>query len=98
MYLNPCYDLERRLLNIKLKCTPWSNTDIVSNLCLISSLLNFASTKTDGEKLLKVTSADVPDGILPEGYVGVLRDIKVSGHQADDSIYSNHPDIRQKVS
>lgn len=95
--MNPGSDIEGKHLSIKLK--PWLKTYMVSNLCLISSLLDFAYTKTDGEeKLLKVTSASVPNGILPEGYVGILHDIKVSGHQADDSIYSNHPDIRQKVS
>ncbi|XP_050711471.1 uncharacterized protein LOC126995705 isoform X1 [Eriocheir sinensis] len=71
---------------------------VQSNSISGKSLLDFAYTKTDGEeKLLKVTSASVPNGILPEGYVGVLHDIKVSGRQADDSIYSNHPDIRQKI-
>lgn len=61
--------------------------------------MNFAHTRADGEeKLLKVTSAPIPSGILPEGYEGVLHDIKVNGHQADDSIYSQHPDIRQMVS
>lgn len=72
---------------------------VIYNPCLIFSLLDFAHTKADGgEKLLKVVSVPVPKGILPEGCEGVLHDIKVGGHQADDSIYSNHPDIRQKVS
>lgn len=72
----------------------WKN-----NIHLIPSLLDFAENKTDGkEKLLRVTSTRVPSGILPESYEGFLHDIKVNGHQADDKIYSNYADIRQKVS
>ena len=50
------------------------------------------------EKLLKIMTSDVPENILPEGYAGILSDIRPNGYQADDKIYNDCPDIQQKVS
>ncbi|KAK8407039.1 hypothetical protein O3P69_007530 [Scylla paramamosain] len=66
------------------------------NATAAKGLSDFAKLKVD-EKLLKVSSSNVPKDILPEGYEGVIHDIKVSGHHADDKIYSNNSDIRQKI-
>lgn len=59
-------------------------------------LSEFAKLKAD-DKLLKISSSDVPKDILPEGCEGIIHDIRVSGHHADDKIYSNNSDIRQKI-
>lgn len=62
--------------------------------------MKFANEKTngDGKPLLKITSAPVPKGILPKGWEGEVCDIRIGGRQADDKVYSNHPDIRERVS
>ena len=52
-------------------------------------------------KDVKVTSCDVPGGILPQGCVVTIHDVKVGGekgsHGPDDKIYNNNPDIRDRV-
>lgn len=51
------------------------------------------------QKDLKVSSACVPSGILPNGYRAELHDIKVfSKHGPDDDIYNRHAEYRKKVS
>lgn len=59
-------------------------------------LKHFANIKAK-DKLLKISTANVPENILPEGCEGVLHDIKVGGYHADDKIYNNHPEIRQEI-
>jgi len=50
---------------------------------------------------VKITSSDVPHGVLPQGVAVKLHDVKVSGgyggHGPDDKIYNNDAEIRDKV-
>ncbi|CAL8101714.1 unnamed protein product [Orchesella dallaii] len=48
---------------------------------------------------LKCVECDVPQGILPKNYRGVLIDVKVGGKKRipDDKIYLAHADLRAKV-
>jgi len=59
-------------------------------------LYNFSLEKKK-EKLVRIVSQSVPDGILPEQYTCNLHDIRVGGHGPDDAIYNKHVDIRQKI-
>ncbi|ELT97466.1 hypothetical protein CAPTEDRAFT_193426 [Capitella teleta] len=50
------------------------------------------------EPNLKVTSADIPYGILPDQLQGSLHDVRVFTKRGpDDTIYDNNPEIREKV-
>ncbi|KAG0712982.1 hypothetical protein GWK47_017247 [Chionoecetes opilio] len=60
-------------------------------------LMDF-STKKAEEKLLKISSPEIPEGILPEGTKGTIHDVRVGGYHCDDKIYSSDPAIREKVS
>lgn len=69
-------------------------------LCIDSPTLYrlFAFSKEKKtEKLVKITSATVPSDILPFDEA-TIHDIRVNGYGPDDEVYSNNPDIRQKVS
>lgn len=59
-------------------------------------VFEFAKQKQE-EKLVRIVSADIPDGILPGGYAGKLHDTKVNSRAADDKVYEEHPDIREKI-
>ncbi|XP_013419559.1 uncharacterized protein LOC106180191 [Lingula anatina] len=50
------------------------------------------------QTMLKVVSAEIPEGILPQGLRGRILDAKVFAKgRPDDPIYDNHPEIRAKV-
>jgi hypothetical protein len=49
------------------------------------------------KKDVKCSESEVPDGILPKQYKGVLIDVKVSGRGPDDKLYGAHEDLRKKV-
>ena len=50
------------------------------------------------EKDLKVVKADVPSGVLPDGYNGTLIDVKVfTRHGPDDPVFDKNKTIRKKV-
>ncbi|CAH1780214.1 unnamed protein product [Owenia fusiformis] len=47
---------------------------------------------------LKIISAEIPEGILPDNSPGHLLDVRVFTHRGpDDDIYDNNKDIRDKV-
>ncbi|MPC20175.1 hypothetical protein E2C01_013107 [Portunus trituberculatus] len=66
------------------------------NATAAQGLSDFAKLMV-AEKLLKISSSGIPEDILPENYEGIIHDIKVSGYHADDKIYSNNAEIRQKI-
>ncbi|XP_064082420.1 uncharacterized protein LOC135198610 isoform X2 [Macrobrachium nipponense] len=50
------------------------------------------------QKLVKIHSEKVPNGILPHGYTATLHDMKVnSRHCADDEVYSKNPDVQKMI-
>lgn len=59
-------------------------------------LFNFSIEKKK-EKLVRIVTQSLPDGILPKQYTGNLYDIRVGGHGPDDAIYNNNVDIRQNI-
>lgn len=48
-------------------------------------------------KSVKVTSFDIPNGILPPNLVASLYDSKVSSRGPDDKLYNASPELRQHV-
>jgi len=56
--------------------------------------LEWARSRED----LKIVTVDVPDGILPKGTKGRLRDVKVfARHGPDDALYDCDQDLRERV-
>lgn len=50
------------------------------------------------DRNLKVVQADIPGGILPGDYEGVLHDVRVFvKYGPDDAVYDNNKNIRERV-
>ncbi|KAK4307237.1 hypothetical protein Pmani_020991 [Petrolisthes manimaculis] len=59
-------------------------------------LLEFSKAKKT-EKLVRITSAEIPADIAVFGAPASIHNIKVNGYGPDDEIYSKNPDLRQKI-
>lgn len=60
-------------------------------------LENFSKEKSN-DKLVKISSVDVPEGILPEGVRAELTDLKAGVRgRPDDVVYNKHKDIQELV-
>ncbi|CAL4108015.1 unnamed protein product, partial [Meganyctiphanes norvegica] len=62
-----------------------------------NKLYNFSIEKKR-QKLVRIVTQNVPDGILPKHYTAKLHDIKVGGQGPDDTIYNQDADIRKFIS
>ncbi|CAL4123306.1 unnamed protein product [Meganyctiphanes norvegica] len=61
-----------------------------------NKLYNFSMEKKK-QKLVRIVTQSVPDGILPKQYSAKLYDIKVGGQGPDDKIYNQNADIRKYI-
>ncbi|CAL4242634.1 unnamed protein product, partial [Meganyctiphanes norvegica] len=69
--------------------------DRANNIESSKIVFEFAKRKQD-ERLVKIVSGDVPNGILPKFYTGKLHDTRVHSKVSDDAVYEKNPDIRNK--
>ncbi|CAL4123307.1 unnamed protein product, partial [Meganyctiphanes norvegica] len=61
-----------------------------------NKLYNFSMEKKQ-QKLVRIVTQSVPDGIFPKQYTAKLYDIKVGGQGPDDKIYNQKADIRKFI-
>ena len=98
--LNGLAYLFREKRNIELPCdfrssiqnmTLFANNE--NNSLAVKKLEDFCF---ENIRLLQLVNKIIPDGILPNGYTGILHDIKVKkGNDPDDKIYSDNPEIQK---
>lgn len=53
--------------------------------------------EVEKNSLLKVTRANVPEGILAPNYSCTLNDVRISSRQSDDTTYKKNKWIRDNV-
>ncbi|KAK3868904.1 hypothetical protein Pcinc_025740 [Petrolisthes cinctipes] len=88
---NGCVPKELKALLERMFIMAQTNSSETANV-----LLEFSKEKKT-EKLVRITSAEIPPEIPVFEQPATIHDIKVNGYGPDDEIYSKNPDLRQKI-